>query len=172
MNLFPCLIFLFIYPLLSLGEVEGEWTYRVENGEVTIESSTATGAVAIPSELGGYPVRKVGHRATLFGAGNTSVSTITIPNGVTSIGIYAFKDCLSLTTITIPNSVTSIGDGAFSGCSGLTSVTIPNSVTSIGRYAFYRCTSLATLTIPDSVTSIGKNAFEKCDKLPTIIRSK
>jgi hypothetical protein len=62
------------FPLVSMGEVEGQWTYSVENGEATIKSSTATGAVAIPSELGGNPVRKVGHLATVFGAGNTSVS--------------------------------------------------------------------------------------------------
>ena len=57
-----------------------------------------------------------------------------IPNSVTSIGQYAFRECSSLTSVTIPNSVTSIGRFAFSGCSGLTSVTIPNSVTRIGEY--------------------------------------
>ncbi|MBO5234253.1 MAG: leucine-rich repeat domain-containing protein [Alistipes sp.] len=68
-----------------------------------------------------------------------------IPNGVTSIGDYAFGICTSLTSVTIPESVTSIGTYAFGICSGLTSVTIPNSVTSIGNYAFYSCSKLATV---------------------------
>ena len=63
----------------------------------------------------------------------------TIPNGVTSIGDYAFRNCSVLTSVTIPNGVTSIGIKAFEYCSALTSVTIPNSVTSIGEYAFSGC---------------------------------
>ena len=88
-----------------------------------------------------------------------SLTSVTIPNSVTSIGEEAFSDCSGLTSVTIPNSVTSIGMEAFNGCSGLTSVTIPNSVTSIGRYAFEECTSLTTVAIPNSVTSIGSGAF-------------
>ena len=67
-----------------------------------------------------------------------------------------------MTSITIPNSVTSIGKEAFYGCSGLTSVTIPNSVTSIGEYAFYGCSGLTSVTIPNSVTSIGCDVFSGC----------
>ena len=72
---------------------------------------------------------------------------------------YAFEGCTNLTSITIPDSVTSIGSYAFSGCSGLTSVTIGSGVTSIGQEAFYACSDLTSVTIPDSVTSIGGSAF-------------
>ena len=70
-----------------------------------------------------------------------------------------------MTSITIPNSVTSIGSSAFYGCSGLTSITIPNSVTSIGNSAFYGCSSLTSVTIPNSVKKIYYSAFSKCSNL-------
>ena len=91
-----------------------------------------------------------------------SLSSITIPNSVTSIVIDAFYKCYSLSNITIPNSVTSIGEDAFSNCSSLSSITIPNSMTSIGTYAFNSCYSLSSITIPNSVTSIGDYAFDSC----------
>ena len=96
------------------------------------------------------------------------LTSVTIGNSVTSIGEYAFSNCTGLTSVTIGNSVTSIGDYAFSNCTGLTSVTIPNSVTSIGEYAFYNCTGLTSVTIPNSVTSIGESAFENCKGLTSI----
>ena len=95
-------------------------------------------------------------------------ASCSIPNGVTSIGDYAFSACSNLTSITIPDSVTSIGNGAFYYCRSLTSITIPDSVTSIGTYAFSGCSSLTSITIPDSVTSIGYRAFCKCSSLTSI----
>jgi len=76
--------------------------------------------------------------------------------------------CISLTSVTIPDSVTSIREGAFSRCRGLTSVTIPDSVTSIGEKAFYDCRSLTNVTIPDSVIGIYNSAFEGCTSLKRI----
>ena len=96
--------------------------------------------------------------------GCISLTEITIPDSVTSIGWYAFDECISLTKITIPDSVTSIGGRAFDGCISLTEITIPDSVTSIG-YAFKGCTSLTEITIPNSVVDIGESAFENCTNL-------
>ena len=73
-----------------------------------------------------------------------------------------------VTTLTIPDSVTTIGSGTFYGCSGLTSVTIPDSVTSIGELAFYGCSGLTSVTIPNSVTSIGDGEFYNCSGLKNI----
>lgn len=79
-----------------------------------------------------------------------------------------FQDCTGLTSITIPNSVTSIGGYAFFGCTGLTSIIIPNSVTSIGKYAFANCSGLTSVTIPNSVKSIEVSAFRGWD-IPVVI---
>ena len=97
--------------------------------------------------------------------GCSSLTSITIGDGVTSIGCRAFYRCSSLTSITIPDGVTNIGWSAFSGCSRLTSVIIGNSVTSIGDSAFSDCSRLASVTIPNSVTSIGKWTFSGCSSL-------
>lgn len=79
--------------------------------------------------------------------------TVTIPDGVTSIGKDACWGCDALKSITIPDSVTSIEEDAFSQCKSLKSITIPNSVTSIGDSAFMYCESLQSITIPENVTS-------------------
>lgn len=100
--------------------------------------------------------------------GCRSLTSITIPNSVTSIGEYAFDGCRSLKSITIPNGITRIEYSTFYGCSSLTSVTIPNSVTSIGEDAFNGCSSLTSITIPNSVTSIGDNAFCGCNNLTSV----
>lgn len=96
------------------------------------------------------------------------LTDIIIPNQVKRIGNWAFSNCQKLTSIAIPNSVTTIGNYAFYNCSGLTSVTIGNKVKSIRDYAFYRCSSLKSITIPNSVTSIGDNAFYHCSSLTSI----
>ena len=95
----------------------------------------------------------------------TGEGIITFDTDVTTIGKYAFEDCLNLTGITIPDSVTTIGEGAFYLCRYLTGITIPNSVTTIGKMAFTSCSSLTNITIPDSVTTIGEAAFGECTNL-------
>ena len=91
---------------------------------------------------------------------NTDITICDINASCKFIYYAAFRDCSRLTSITIPNRVTSIGSNAFYGCKGLTSVTIPEGVASIERYTFYNCSGLTSITIPNSVTSIGESAFD------------
>ena len=82
---------------------------------------------------------------------------------------YAFNGCTSLTSVTIPSSIISIGDFSFQGCTNLTNITIPNGISSIGYCAFNSCTSLTSITIPASVNSIGDEVFENCTSLASIM---
>ena len=88
---------------------------------------------------------------------------------ITSIGNYAFYECINLTGIDIPDSVTSIGERAFEGCYSLIDVVIGDNVTSIGEWAFSGCTSLTVVEIPNSVTSIGEWAFQCCYNLIDVV---
>jgi hypothetical protein len=135
--------------------ISGDYIYQVFDDQATITDYTgAGGAVTIPSTLNSYPVVSIESNAFI----NSALTSVSIPNSVTSIGSGAFANCPSLASVIIPNSVTSIGSNAFSG-TALISVSIPNSVTSIGESAFEQCSSLASVSIPYSVTSIGSYAF-------------
>ena len=101
-------------------------------------------------------------------SGCDSLTSINIPNSVTMIGKGTFSGCDSLTSINIPDGVTTIGEGAFGGCDSLTNINIPNSVTTIGTGAFFYCHSLTSINIPNSVTTIGEWAFVECKSLTSI----
>ena len=100
----------------------------------------------------------------------TSLTSITIPNTVTSIGIGAFYKCEKLDNLTIPASVTTIEKEAFLNCTGLTSFKFDysSSLTTIGEKAFAACCSLRAIDIPYRVTSIGQGAFQECQALKTV----
>ena len=100
--------------------------------------------------------------------GCSGLTSIAIPDSVTTIGKMTFQDCSKLTSVTIGNSVTTIDNSAFQGCSGLTSIVIPDSVTTIGGSAFQSCSKLTSINIPDSVTSIGNSAFSYCQELTSV----
>jgi len=99
---------------------------------------------------------------------NSTITSVTIPDGVVRIGYRVFVDCTSLASINIPASVFDIGGSAFSNCTSLTSITIPGKVKTIVEYAFAGCTSLTNVTIGDGVEQIGAGAFEGCTSLTSI----
>ncbi|MDR2129652.1 MAG: leucine-rich repeat domain-containing protein [Odoribacteraceae bacterium] len=88
----------------------------------------------------------------------SSITTVEIGDGVTSIGDWAFSACSSLTSITIPDGVTSIGDGAFAVCRSLTSIAIPDGVTSIGKQAFYDCDRLTAIRVENGNVNYSSEA--------------
>lgn len=90
---------------------------------------------------------------------NSGLTSITIPDTVKNIGENVFKNCTSLKTVTIGKGITTIPKQTFYKCTALESVTIPSTVTEIGQQAFYQCSSLASISIPSGVTTIGANAF-------------
>ena len=97
-----------------------------------------------------------------------NLTSIILPEGMTSIKGNMFFQCTNLQSITIPNSVTYIGKKAFWECTSLESVTIPDSVTYIGEEAFEFCTNLESVTIPDNGIYIGLNAFKSCTNLESV----
>ena len=89
----------------------------------------------------------------------TAISSIEIHNGVSQIGLQAFKDCTKLTQVDLPDTITQIGNYAFKNCSNLTTISIPNGVTIIGSEAFANCSKLTSISIPQSVIKIYSSAF-------------
>jgi uncharacterized repeat protein (TIGR02543 family) len=125
-------------------------------------SNAGTSGTGITINVGANVTKIPAYLFFPYGSSYSSkLTTVSFASGsvCASIGICAFAYCSSLTSITLPNSVTTIGASAFAYCSSLTSITIPDSVTTIGDGAFYGCTGLTSITIPNSVTSIGGNAF-------------
>ena len=96
------------------------------------------------------------------------ITTVILPDGITKIGLAAFKNCTNLTSINIPEGVTGIESNTFSGCTSLDNIVLPQSVSFIRSQAFYNCTALTNINIPDNVTTIGKQAFRKCTALTDI----
>ena len=170
---------------------EGLAMVLISEGEYTVSGiGTCTDTeILIPTTYNGLPVVSVEASAFL---NNTAITSVVLPDSITSIGENAFNGCESLTSvtfgknsqlssigpgafnycyslesITIPESVTNIGSEAFNYCCGLRSVTFGENsqLTSIGDYAFLGCYSLESITIPASVTSIGEWAFVECYRL-------
>lgn len=147
--------------------------YTSSDGKIVTPYSSSSFGASIVSNTYENGIGKIVFNGNVTKIGNNAfygcskLTSITIPESVTSIDDYAFFLC-DLTSIAIPPRVTSIGNYAFYNCRSLTSVTIGNSVTSIGNYTFYLCTSLKSINIPDSVTSIGEWAFGGCPSLTSV----
>ncbi len=175
------------------AETEGIYTYRVLGNDTYITDcdTSVSGDITIPSTLGGHTVTVIDTEAF---SSCSNITSITIPDGIKSIGYYAFLSCSSLTSITIPDSVTQIKPYAFYGSAlyqdesnwengvlyignhlikarnihtGTDYVIRPGTKT-IASNAFEGCDGLTSVTIPNGVTSIWNNTFYHCDNLKSV----
>lgn len=165
-------------------------TYRKYSDHIVITGcdDDFEGELIIPSEIEGLPVTVIGDDAFFLCDDITSVTipdsvttiekwafacceklgSVAIPDSVTSIGMCAFYDCVSLSSVVMPESLTTIEAGVFAWCEGLVSITISESVTSIGEGSFSNCSSISSITIPNSVNNIEYGAFAGCESLDSI----
>ncbi len=144
----------FIYvcdTFVTSGTCGDNITWSLNDGQLTISGSGA---------MWGWP-----SAVTPWAGVRENIKSITIGNGITTIGAYAFLNCTNLTSVSIPNSLSSIDGAAFENCSSLSYLSIPDSVTYIGGYAFYECVNLSEISIPEGVTAIGSYAFLNCENL-------
>lgn len=140
-----------LYQNGSIATTFGNYSIAYENGGVTLSNYAGDETqVNIPAQVFGVPVKKISDNAFVS---KTSITSVTIPNSVTSIGNGAFGNCFNLANITVPNSVTSIGSFAFDGCTALTTVVIPNSVNSIGDDAFLNTVALTSIVLPQAFST-------------------
>jgi hypothetical protein len=166
----------------NFTSIIGEYDFKVNNIYYLITGSNTvsvtyynksvgtdyTGNVVIPST-----VTKNGVTYTVTAIGDYAfsrcpVTSVTLPNSITSIERNAFQNCTSLTSITIPDNVTKISLQAFEGCTALSEVNLGNGLLTIGPWAFMSCTSLTSFEIPASVTTIGGSAFNGCSALTSV----
>lgn len=170
-QVYVCMLLIGTSFLITQGSLlaypEDDYTYTVNiRGEVNITGYTGTGgAIEIPATIDGHPVVRIMNSVFAY---SSSITSVMIPDGVTSIGNNAFYYCSSLASTTIPGSVTSIGNNAFAHCSSLTSVTIPSKITTVKDSTFYNCISLTTVSLPDGLTVIEGLAFKNCASLSSI----
>ena len=145
-----------------------DFAFTPDNTAVIVIRYKGTAAdVTIPSRYKSKPVTAIDHAAFH----DSAVTSVTIPDSVTSIPDDAFAFCSQLTNISIPNSVTFIGFSAFNSCTSLKSITLPSSLSTIQSSAFYNCGNLETIRIPVSVTFIGNYAFAGCPSSMTVTYS-
>jgi len=125
--------------------LQAQFTFITNNNAITITGYGGPGGnVVIPDSINGYPVTVIGF-GVFFESFN--ITSVTLPDSITSIEEAAFMGSIGLTSITIPGNVTNIGVDAFSSCLALTNVAIPASVASIGDYAFFYCNNLTAIDV-------------------------
>ncbi len=185
---------------IASAETSSYYTYTVSNDQATITSisTSVSGAITIPSTLGGYPVVAIAGSAC---KGRAELTSVVIPNSVTSIGAYAFSNCDALQSVKMGTGMKTVSDFAFANCDYLKSVDL-GETTYIGTAAFYNCpmlntvdfgssletiaysggwngtdygqgafegcTALASVTLPNTTKSIGGTTFENCSRLERV----
>ena len=126
------------------------------------------GAVRIPDKINNLPVVGIEEMGFSNNEARKILTSVVIPNTVTTIGSGAFTGCTKLTSVTLPAGLTTIEDSLFRECTALTSITLPATVKTIGPNAFNSCKALTSISLPASITTIGSSTFRECTKLTSI----
>ncbi len=141
----PALAVVGLLAIIVPASVEAQFITETNAGAITIDGYTGPGGnLGIPAILNGLPVTTI--RGLAF-YGQTSLTSVTISNGVASIGNDAFFGCANMTNVSLPNSLTNIADKAFESCLGLGSITIPAGVTNLGDSVFFNCNGLTAINV-------------------------
>ncbi len=130
--------------------------YSGQSTAITVPATIEVNAQSYPVQIGAYAFQ------------NSLLTSITLAEGVTEMGTYAFKDSLALTEVTIPSTITSIPNNCFRGCTMLSTVNLIAGLQTIEEEAFYCCNSLQNITLPEGLTTIGARAFYQCSSLVDI----
>lgn len=155
-------------PALVLGPIVDEGTVTLEDGRSLTWAVDQKGLLRIRGEgdmadfCGNYHWQTNWQDQLPWQGYLTSVQTVVIEPGLTTIAPRAFSDFRSLTDLLLPDSLETIGDNAFYSCAKLKDVTIPDRVETIGDYAFFDCNSLRRMQLPQGLRSIGTKAFSSC----------
>lgn len=124
------------------------------------DNNTYSGSISVPETVTNngteYSVTTIGESAFK----GSAVTSVYMPESITSIEYDAFSECQNLESVTLPESLTTLGIRAFGGCQSLKAIKIPSGVTAIPGYCFNGCVSLESVTIPEGVTAIGHDAFK------------
>lgn len=147
------------------GEISEDTEIEIKEGATTILPNAFEKCVGLSSVTLPNSLTSIGNGAFKF---CISLKRITFGDKLKDIGENAFGFCLSLSDADLPNTVTNIGDNAFAYCVNLRSVSLGNSLTVIGPRSFYACQRLDSITLPNSVTAIGYSAFEDCIRLKSV----
>lgn len=148
------------------ARLAAQLAYVTNNGGIMITGYTGSGlTVVIPDTITGLPV--IGIESNAFSMKMT-ITAVTIPSTVGTIGNFAFANCRDLSSLNLPAHLAFIGDGAFNACWSLTNLTLPEGLTNVGTAAFASCHGLASVSIPQSLTSLGDSVFNNCFALPAV----
>lgn len=132
-------------------------------------NSGLTGALELPETAydgdKGYKLVKIGDYSFYD---CDKITSVVLPEGLTTIGSNGFKTCMGMTSIVLPESLTTIGEWAFYLCVNLDNVTVPEGVTSLGDFTFRSCVGLASIKLPSNLKAIPRFLFAECFKLSTI----
>ncbi len=167
--------------------------YSVANGiaEIAVQSTSLSGDVEIPKTISfngsKYKVKYVVEEAFA----KTKITSITLPNSITSLEDFCFNECALLESVELPNSIKSLGSYCFYECDSLKYIELPNSITSLGKncfdhsglksiklsnnltslpiYCFYYCSYLTSIDLPSNITLFGSDVFLGCTRLTEVI---